>query len=398
LYEPAVNGPALNQLDHPTRVISATTSDEALLRASSLSRWEGNACLVDDISLSVSRGEVLGLLGLNGAGKSTTLNLLSGVLLPSLGDVEICGHSLFEQPMQAKRCIGYLPEIPPLYMDMTVCAYLDFCARLHGMRGRKKREAVERALADCALQDVGKRIIRNLSKGYRQRIGLAQAIIHRPEVILLDEPSSGLDPQQMHEMRALIRRLAADCGIVFSSHLLSEVTDLCDRICVIHNGQVIHQQRLDDSESLIPAQGANSVREVTLKLKEMVTSGELHRLTGVLHAKNLPGQRWQIKVMSREVDNLPAHIVGQGWHLLELQTDKPSLEDLFTGLVTDGAASGNVDTHDEPENTITTNAAGAVAGIDVAKSYDTPATHVKKTAGSLTATTSAPESAVERTD
>ena len=360
----------MNQSDHPTRVISSTASDEALLRASNLSRWEGNTCLVDDISLSVARGEVLGLLGLNGAGKSTTLNLLSGVLLPSLGDVEICGHSLFEQPMQAKRCIGYLPETPPLYMDMTVSAYLNFCARLHGMRGRKKHDAVERALADCALQDVGKRIIRNLSKGYRQRIGLAQAIIHRPEVILLDEPSSGLDPQQMHEMRALIRRLATDCGIVFSSHLLSEVTDLCDRICVIHNGQVIHQQRLDDSESLIPVQGANSVREVTLKLKEMVTAGQLHRISGVLHAKNLPGQRWQIKVMSREVDNLPAHIVSQGWHLLELQTDKPSLEDLFTGLVTDGAASSQTDTHDNSANTMTkaaTTDASSVDGLSAAK-------------------------------
>jgi len=381
-------------------VISSTTSDEALLRASNLSRWEGNTCLVDDISLSVAHGEVLGLLGLNGAGKSTTLNLLSGVLLPSLGDVEICGHSLFEQPMRAKRCIGYLPETPPLYMDMTVSAYLHFCARLHGMRGRKKHDAVERALADCSLQDVGKRIIRNLSKGYRQRIGLAQAIIHRPEVILLDEPSSGLDPQQMHEMRALIKRLAADCGIVFSSHLLSEVTDLCDRICVIHNGQVIHQQRLDDSENLMPVQGANSVREVTLKLKEMVTAGELHRISGVLHAKNLPGQRWQIKVMSREVDNLPAHIVGQGWHLLELQTDKPSLEDLFTGLVTDGSASSPADTHDNSANSITkttTTDASSADGLSAAKS-NTTTHHVSKPARPQNKSTTASESAVERTD
>ena len=344
----------MNQPDHPTRTISNAAPEQALLRARNLSRWEGNTCLVDDISLSVTRGEVLGLLGLNGAGKSTTLNLLSGVLLPSLGDVEICGHSMFEQPMQAKRCIGYLPETPPLYMDMTVSAYLNFCARLHGMRGKQKRDAVARALSDCTLEDVGKRIIRNLSKGYRQRIGLAQAIIHRPDVILLDEPSSGLDPQQMQEMRTLIRQLAADSGIVFSSHLLSEVTDLCDRICVIHNGEVIHQQSLADSDSLVSGHDAGSVRMVTIKLKEMVNSGELHRLNGVLQARMLPGQRWQLKVMNREVDNLPTHIVGEGWHLLELQTDKPSLEDLFTGLVTNGASTDLADKHDAPDTVINT--------------------------------------------
>ena len=221
---------------------SPETRDE-LLNAEQLTRWEGERCITDSISLSLRRGEVLGLLGLNGAGKSTTLNMLAGVLTPSSGTVQIAGwhlHGLAKDSRKAKQHLGYLPETPPLYMDMKVGAYLDYCGKLHGLRGKTLKEAKRAVLADCQLESIEKRVIRNLSKGYRQRIGIAQALIHRPDVVLLDEPSSGLDPQQMIGMRELIKRLSKQHAIVFSTHLLSEATAVCDRICVIHEGRVIH--------------------------------------------------------------------------------------------------------------------------------------------------------------
>jgi len=306
----------------------ASADPTPLLRARDVSRLQGPHVLIEALNLELQRGQILGLLGLNGAGKSTTLNLLAGVLTPTTGDITIVGNSLLHNPKLAKQALGYLPENPPLYMDMRVEDYLLYCAKLRGVKRRHRKQAVQQALTDCDLATANRRLIRNLSKGYRQRIGIAQAIVHRPEVILLDEPSSGLDPQQMMDMRSLIRQLAEQSAIVFSTHLLSEAQDICDSVSVIHHGRQIHQQQLGGSVSK-----ATGTLTMTLKLKERVRTNQLNRIPGVLRATSLPEHRWQLQVIASDADRLASAIAAEGWHLIELTRKQSELESLFTGLI-----------------------------------------------------------------
>jgi len=210
------------------------------LHAAGLTRRFGKHGAVNGVSLQLRRGEVLGLLGHNGAGKSTTLAMLTGVLVPNSGRVEICGFDLARQPDQAKACIGFLPETPPLYRDMRVDDYLSFAARLHGVVPAKVAGAVAEAKRSCGLQDSGRKIIGTLSKGYQQRAGIAQAIIHEPEVVVLDEPTVGLDPAQIRDIRALIRELGDAHSVILSTHLLGEVENICDRVEIMHQGRLIY--------------------------------------------------------------------------------------------------------------------------------------------------------------
>ena len=209
---------------------------ELLLHAQGLRFAYGSLVAVDNVSLDLRRGEVLGFLGPNGAGKSTTMRMLTGNLKPDSGRVELCGIDLFERPLDAKKNLGYLPESPPLYREMRVDDYLLFVARLHGA----KREAVDQVKERCGLRDSGKRLIGALSKGYQQRLGIAQAIIHDPEIVILDEPTSGLDPNQISEIRALIRDLGDRHGVILSTHILSEVESLCDRVEILHRGKRVY--------------------------------------------------------------------------------------------------------------------------------------------------------------
>lgn len=220
-------------------------SAQPLLSATGLSRTLSDRASVQDISISLSKGDVLGLLGLNGAGKSTTLQLLCGVLACDSGKVIISGHDLEESPQQARRHIGYLPDQPPLYGQMRVRAYLCLAARLRCLTGNAVNEAVDRIIEQCQLTKVSNLFITELSKGYRQRVGLAQALVHDPDVVLLDEPSNGLDPQQMEEMRHLIRQLAQTRSILFSTHLLSEAQAVCNRIAVMHEGRLVADEPAD---------------------------------------------------------------------------------------------------------------------------------------------------------
>lgn len=210
------------------------------LSAHDLIRQFGRYSAVRGVSLQLRRGEVLGLLGHNGAGKSTTLQMLSGALLADSGQVEICGFDLARQPARAKACIGYLPETPPLYRDMRVEDYLSFAAGLRLVPRKKIAGAVADAIRRCGLPTVGRKIIGNLSKGYQQRVGIAQAIIHNPEVIILDEPTVGLDPAQIRDIRALIRELGDAHSVILSTHLLSEVESICDRVEIMHEGRLIY--------------------------------------------------------------------------------------------------------------------------------------------------------------
>lgn len=210
------------------------------LSAHNLVRQFGKHGAVRGVSLYLRRGEVLGLLGHNGAGKSTTLQMLSGVLQPHAGRIEICGFDLARQPAQAKACIGFLPETPPLYRDMRVDDYLAFAAGLRCVARSKIRAAVTEATGKCGLSEVRGKIIGTLSKGFQQRVGVAQAIIHQPEVIILDEPTVGLDPAQIREIRALIRELGNAHSVILSTHLLGEVENVCDRVEIMHQGRLIY--------------------------------------------------------------------------------------------------------------------------------------------------------------
>ena len=210
------------------------------LSAKDLTRRRDNRLVVDGVSLELRRGEVLGLLGHNGAGKSTTLQMLTGALPPSSGQIEVCEYDLLKQPQQAKACIGFLPEHPPLYKDMRVDDFLLFAARLHRIPPAKLADALALAKQRCGLLDYGKRIIGSLSKGYQQRVGIAQAIIHNPAVVVLDEPTVGLDPAQIRDIRTLIRELGNSSSVILSTHMLNEVESLCDRVVILQKGRLIY--------------------------------------------------------------------------------------------------------------------------------------------------------------
>jgi len=216
------------------------------LRARKLSRRYGTRVAVDALDLDLHPGEVLGLLGPNGAGKSTTLQMLSGNLAPSSGSVEICGVDLSEQPEAAKANLGYLPEIPPLYRELTVGEFLRLAARLHRVPKAELDVAVRQALQRCGLDEVAQRLIGSLSKGYRQRVGIAQAIVHNPSVIILDEPTAGLDPLQIRDIRELIGALGRTHSVILSTHILAEAEALCDQVLILHQGRTVFSGGMTD--------------------------------------------------------------------------------------------------------------------------------------------------------
>ena len=216
------------------------------LSAQNLTRHYGEVIAVHQFDLQLRRGEVLGLLGPNGAGKSTTLRMLTGNLAPSSGSVEICGIDLLDKPLEAKAYVGFLPEIPPLYFDMTVNEYLLLAARLHRVPKVALKAALENVKQRCGLEQHSNNLIGTLSKGYQQRVGIAQAIIHDPDVIILDEPTVGLDPNQMREIRQLIRELGTTSSVILSTHILPEVENVCDRVQIMHQGSIVFDQPMID--------------------------------------------------------------------------------------------------------------------------------------------------------
>jgi len=227
---------------------SINTSDaDCLLEARELNRRLSQDAGIHGISLKLRRGDVLGLLGLNGAGKSTTLKMLSGTLVPDSGEVIIGGHSMADSPIQARQGIGYLPDTPPLYNDLRVIEYLRLCAKLRRVATSALNEKVESVLSQCDLHSVARQRITQLSKGFRQRVGLAQALVHEPKILLLDEPSNGLDPNQMQGMRTIIRQAGESQAVIFSTHLLNEAQAVCNRIAVVHQGKLIHESVVTDN-------------------------------------------------------------------------------------------------------------------------------------------------------
>jgi len=217
-----------------------------MIKVENLVKSFGPKLAVNDISFTVERGEVLGFLGPNGAGKSTTMRMITGFIPPTAGGITIGGHDMLEDPLPAKRLIGYLPENAPGYADMTVHGFLNFAAELRGLRGDARKQALARAVDLCFLQNVLYQTIDTLSKGYKHRTGLAQSLIHDPEVLIMDEPTDGLDPNQKHEVRGLIKRMGENKAIIFSTHILEEVEAACTRVIIIDRGKVAWQGRLDE--------------------------------------------------------------------------------------------------------------------------------------------------------
>ena len=233
-----------------------------MIEVRNLTKKYGDHEAVSDISFTVEDGHIYGFLGPNGAGKSTTMNIITGYMAATSGNVIINGHDILKEPRAAKSCIGYLPEVPPVYQDLTVREYLEFAAEIKGMKKQAKKDAVAEAVKTAMLEEVEQRLIKNLSKGYKQRVGLAQAIIGLPEVLILDEPTSGLDPKQIMEMRDLIKRLGDDHTVILSSHILSEVSAICDHVIMISGGKIV----ANDSLEALTAE--KSLEEVFLELTD----------------------------------------------------------------------------------------------------------------------------------
>ncbi|MCP5142596.1 MAG: ATP-binding cassette domain-containing protein [Chromatiales bacterium] len=312
---------------------SIPTNDHVLIQAARLGRRFGATWAVRDVSFTLARGDILGFLGPNGAGKSTTMQMLTGNLAPSEGGVKIAGIDLRENPKAAKAHVGYLPEIPPLYRDAVVDEYLRFCAGLHGVPGRRINDAVGLAKRRCGLEDVGRRLIGNLSKGFQQRVGIAQAIVHEPAVIILDEPTVGLDPIQIIEIRELIAELGRDHGVIVSTHILPEVQALCNRVQIIRRGELVFSARMDELER-------GSHARLTVRFASPADAGELAALAGVASVDG-DGTDWLLSV-NGDADSLAGEVAElaaeRGWGLRELRPERASLEQLFVDLIVNEVA------------------------------------------------------------
>ena len=248
-----------------------------MIEVRNLVKKYGDHLAVDHLSFQIEAGRIYGFLGPNGAGKSTTMNIMTGYLGATEGEVLIDGHDILKEPEEAKRHIGYLPEQPPLYMDMTVREYLEFAAELKGLKKRQRSDGIEEVEKLVKIKDVEHRLIKNLSKGYRQRVGLAQAVLGFPEIIILDEPSVGLDPKQIIEIRELIRKLAKNHTVILSSHILAEVREVCDYIMIISKGKLVASDTPENLERML---GQNNIVEIEAR----TTTAEVRRIL-----KNVPG-------------------------------------------------------------------------------------------------------------
>jgi len=312
-----------------------------LIEVQHLTKRYGRFTAVDDVSFRVERGEILGFLGPNGAGKTTTMRILTGYMPATEGKAIVAGFDVFDQPIEAKRRTGYLPETPPLYHDMTVQDYLTFVAKIKGVPSNERSQRIRAIMAKTRIDDVASKLCARLSKGYKQRVGLAQALIHNPDVLILDEPTAGLDPKQIIETRQLIKDLAGDHTIILSTHILPEVSQTCQRVVIISKGHVVAVDtpdnltaRLRGSETLylqVDAVGTDAV-------------GTLERIAGVTRVVEADRRD---SIIGYEVESeqgrdirreLSRAVVTNGWGLLELRPMRMSLEEIFLSLTTEDAA------------------------------------------------------------
>lgn len=300
-----------------------------LISVEHLYRYFGDHPAVQDVNFELAQGEVLGFLGPNGAGKSTSMRMITGTLAPSAGQITINGIDLLEDAREAKRHIGYLPEQPPLYRELTVDEYLHYCARLHRLAKPQRGRAVDNARQRCGLGDVGKRLIGNLSKGYQQRVGIAQAILHSPAVVILDEPTVGLDPIQIRDIRALIRELGESHGIILSTHILPEVQATCSRVQIIHQGRLVFAESMDALERRLTG------NLLTLETRRPADENLLRSIAAIEDVEPAGSHRVRLRFSGDNPAQAVAALVAeQDWGLLELALDRRGLEQIFVELTT----------------------------------------------------------------
>ena len=299
-----------------------------LIEVEHLSRYYGRYCAVNDISFTLSRGEVIGFLGPNGAGKTTTMQMLSGNLAPSSGHVKINGFDLNNTPVKAKRSLGYLPDIPSLYKDLTVQEFLYYCAQLQGITKQSINPIIDKTVERCGLQTVSRRLIANLSKGFQQRIGIAQAILHNPEVIILDEPTIGLDPIQIKEIRSLIKELGEDHGIILSTHILPEVQETCTHVQIINNGRIIL------NESIVELNRTMILGCLQVITRTPVDTAILLAIPYVTSLEAITHNQFKIhySMSGNPTHQIAETIIAKGWGLEEITPIKKSMEDIFLAL------------------------------------------------------------------
>ena len=305
-----------------------------MIQVQNLTKRYGNLVAIDNVSFSVGQGEILGFLGPNGAGKTTTMRIISGYMPPTDGTVRVGDFDVLEDPIKAKRQIGYLPENPPLYNDITVQGYLDCVADIKHVSGKNKKAKIDLAMERCGITDVRKRLIGNLSKGYRQRIGIAQAIVHDPAVLILDEPTMGLDPKQIIEIRYLIKSLAGDRTVILSTHLLPEVTMTCTRVVIINEGKIVLEESL---ETL--SQRVNGAQILFLKLNYYDRGNDVNeKILSIPTISEVKESAYgefiiQTKGGADIREELVKMIVQNGWGLLELRPLTHALEEVFLRVI-----------------------------------------------------------------
>ena len=312
-----------------------------MIEVQHLTKRYGPVTAVDDVSFKAERGEILGFLGPNGAGKTTTMRVLTGYMPATDGKAIVAGYDVLEQPVEAKRRTGYLPETPPLYPDMTVFDYLTFCARIKGVPRSERATRLRNVMERTQIADVAKRHCAKLSKGYRQRVGLAQALLHNPEVLILDEPTAGLDPKQIIETRRLIKGLGGDHTIILSTHILPEVSQTCNRIVIINKGRVV---AVDTPDNLTARLRGSETLYVQVDAMGADAEGMLSSIPGVTRVSTSDRRD---SIAGFEVDSdsgrdvrreLAAAIVNRGWGLLELRPMRMGLEEIFLKVITEDAA------------------------------------------------------------
>ncbi|MEO7300198.1 MAG: ATP-binding cassette domain-containing protein [Verrucomicrobiota bacterium] len=310
-----------------------------MIRVENLSKSFGPKLAVNKISFQVERGEVLGCLGPNGAGKSTTMRMITGFIPPSEGKVSVGGFDIVEKPIDAKRLIGYLPENAPSYADMTVSGFLHFTAEIRGLRGDAKKRAVNRVVEMCFLEGVLHQSVETLSKGYRHRTCFAQSIIHDPEVLILDEPTDGLDPNQKHEVRTLIRRMGEKKAIIFSTHILEEVEAVCSRAIIIDRGQIVANGTPQELKARSDISGAVTVRVANMEAAIVVQKlSQLPLARKVLTVKELSNKAWvRVLPKSETINGELARSISEiakreNWQLEELHTEEGRLDEVFRNI------------------------------------------------------------------
>lgn len=295
-----------------------------LISVKNLTRNYGDFCAVDNISFDLETGHILGFLGPNGAGKSSTMQMLAGTLSPTYGEISINGIDLLENPKQAKASLGYLPENPPLYKEMTILEYLRFCARLHLVSAKELNTKCDSAIERCGLGDVRHRIIKNLSKGYQQRVGIAQAILHSPPVIILDEPTVGLDPIQILEIRSLIKTLSESHGVLLCTHILPEVQAVCNRVQIMNKGKLVYNASMNELNN-------QNKSQFEISLSKENSYIELIKHEAFTEIEQLSSTRYIVD-SHLSAEDLTAYIIKQQWGLTHFSKRQTSLEQIFVDL------------------------------------------------------------------